>query len=107
MTLTFIETPIYTKRILELVGDKENRALQNFLLEQPEQGDLISHSAGLRKLRWIGKGHGTRSGIRVIYYLYPPRSACYVIFAYPKNEQDELTEDQTKILKKMITELLQ
>lgn len=107
MKLTFIETPNYTKRILALIGDEQNRALQNALLDEPERGDIIPQSGGLRKLRWKGKGHGKSGGIRVIYYLYPPRSVCYLIFAYPKNEQDTLTSEQLSILHRIVTELLQ
>ena len=107
MKLTFIETPNYTKRILALIGDEQNRALQNALLDEPERGDIIPQSGGLRKLRWKGKGHGKSGGIRVVYYLYPPRSVCYLIFAYPKNEQDTLTSEQLSILHRIVTELLQ
>ena len=61
--MEFIETPIFTKAILELLTDEEYRALQLALLFRPENGALIKGSGGLRKLRWKRKGSGKRGGI--------------------------------------------
>jgi hypothetical protein len=36
------------------------------LIEQPEAGDVIRGSGGVRKLRWKAPGRGKRSGYRVI-----------------------------------------
>jgi mRNA-degrading endonuclease RelE of RelBE toxin-antitoxin system len=59
-------------------------------------------SGGLRKLRWAGSGHGKRGGLRVIYYWHVPGSVILLLLAYPKNEQENLTSAQLKILKSII-----
>lgn len=101
MTLQFIESPVYTEQIDDLLSVEDHRQLQLRLLEQPDRGDLIKGSGGLRKLRWAGSGKGKRGGLRVIYYLWRGDTA-FLLFAYPKNEQEDLTPSQAKLLKNLI-----
>jgi len=65
----FIETPIFSRQLYDLLADDEYRALQLALLLRPEQGARIAGSGGLRKLRWRLRGKGKRGGLRIIYYL--------------------------------------
>jgi len=99
--LQFIESPVYSDQIDDLLSAEEQRQLQLHLLEQPSRGDLIKGSGGLRKLRWTGSGRGKRGGIRVIYYLWH-RDTAFLLFAYPKNKQEDLTPAQAKLLKDLI-----
>lgn len=101
MILTFVESPIYSHQIDDLLDHDEHLLLQDALLERPEAGDLIPGSGGLRKLRWSIAGSGKRGGIRVIYYLYH-RDTAYMLFAYRKNQQENLKPDQLKQLKRLI-----
>lgn len=101
MNLTFIESPIYSDQIDDLLTADEHNLLQLALLAQPEAGDLIRGSGGLRKLRWSVAGSGKRGGIRVIYYLHH-RDKAYLLFAYRKNQQEDLNPSQLKLLKQLI-----
>jgi len=67
----FIETPIFTNVIAQLLVREEYRSLQIALMLRPEQGPVIKGGGGLRKIRWAKKGAGKRGGVRVIYYWYP------------------------------------
>jgi mRNA-degrading endonuclease RelE of RelBE toxin-antitoxin system len=100
--LTFIETSIFTRQISELLSDDELSALQWTLIAQPDLGDLIRGSGGLRKTRWAGSGRGKRGGLRVIYYWHVAGRIILLLLAYPKSAQDDLTSDQLKILKSII-----
>lgn len=42
---------------------------------------------------------GKRGGVRVIYYNVTSKGRIYLALIYPKNEQDDLTEAQKKVLK--------
>lgn len=55
-------------------------------------------TAGLRKVRWSIAGHGKRGGIRVIYYWLSSRDQIYMLLAYGKNVQDDLTEEQRRVV---------
>ncbi len=102
MRFVFKETSFFTHQITELLADDELNALQWALMGEPEKGDLIRGSGGLRKLRWAGSGRGKRGGLRVIYYWHVPGSIILLLLAYPKNEQDSLTASQLKFLKSII-----
>lgn len=103
--MIFYETGIFTARIVELLSDESYRQLQNFLAGDPEGGDLIPGTHGLRKIRWKAPGRGKRGGIRVIYYLVTG-SEIFMIYAYAKNEQENLTAEQTRKLRLLVDEHL-
>ncbi len=100
--MKFMETPTFTKIVNQKLIDDEYRLLQTALVLRPEQGALIPGTGGLRKLRWAGKGHGKRGGYRLIYYWDRPSDAIYMLYLYPKNEQEDLTAQQTKILRQLV-----
>jgi hypothetical protein len=100
--MVIIETPIFTRRIQELIPDEEYRLLQIHLVNRPDAGKAIPGSGGLRKLRWSAGGHGKRGGIRVIYYWLLPREAILLLYAYPKSEQDDLTAEQLRQIRKVV-----
>lgn len=100
--MRFVETTVFTKQVIGLLADDEYRALQASLILRPEQGAVIRGSGGLRKVRWGARGAGKRGGIRVIYYWFLPGETFLMLFAYPKNVQDDLTPEQLKVLRQFV-----
>jgi hypothetical protein len=78
--------------------------LQNKLVKDPECGNIIPGSGGLRKVRWSLSGRGKRSGSRIIYYWCLSDEKLLMLFAYAKNERDNLSQKQLKILRKIVEE---
>ena len=103
--MVFYETPIFTEQIVEFLDDDSYRELQTVLIREPELGDLIPRSRGLRKIRWRAAGSGKRGGIRAIYYLVAPEQI-YMLYAYAKNRQETLTQEQTQRLRKLVDQHL-
>jgi hypothetical protein len=64
--MIFIETSIFTKRIIELLSEESYREFQLSLILNPDAGEVIKHSGGLRKVRWNGSGRGKRGGILIV-----------------------------------------
>jgi mRNA-degrading endonuclease RelE of RelBE toxin-antitoxin system len=104
--MLIIETPVFTKRVLDALTDDEYRELQQFIAEHPEAGSIIPGSHGLRKLRWTMSGKGKRGGTRIIYYWLRPRDTILMLFVFRKNEQSDLSVDQLKILKAIVAKEL-
>ncbi|MFW7800968.1 type II toxin-antitoxin system RelE/ParE family toxin, partial [Klebsiella pneumoniae] len=71
------------------------------LINDPEAGDTISGTGGFRKIRWSRPGMGKRGGVRVIYYNVTKKGRIYLALIYPKNEQDELNQEQKKMLRQV------
>lgn len=100
------ETHIFTKIIQELMPDDLYQEFQETLIKNPEAGDIIKGAGGLRKIRWNLLGKGKRGGMRVIYYWFNSDDEILMIYAYPKNKQENLTNEQLKLLKKIVEEEL-
>ncbi len=104
--MLFIETPIFTKLVIDLISDDEYRKLQLALVLRPEAGKLISGSGGLRKIRWKSGGSGKRGGLRVIYFWDVPMDIIYMLLIYKKSKQEDLTPNQLKTLRNLVKEFL-
>jgi len=100
--LTFIETKLFTRLVEKYFTDDEYAELQNSIVANPEAGDLIRGSGGVRKLRWGLAGRGKRGGVRVIYYLRLEQGQVWMLTLYAKNEADSIPG---VVLKKIKEEL--
>ena len=95
----FIETPAFTSKLPELLSDDDFRLLQQALASKPDLGPKIPGTRGIRKLRWPARGKGKRGGARVIYYWFNARDRILLLYLYSKNERDDLTAAQLRILR--------
>jgi hypothetical protein len=102
--MRFVETPVFTSSVTRWLDDESYRQLQLALMLRPEQGPVIPGAGGLRKVRWARAGGGKRGGLRIIYYWAPRDAAFYMLFAYAKNDQGDLTPAQTKALGRLVRE---
>ncbi len=100
--MIFIESALFTKYLRDYLEDNEYRELQNFLIDQPDSGDLIQGTGGLRKLRWNLHNKGKRGGIRIIYYWRVAEDQIYFFTLYAKNEIEDLSDDDKKKLRQML-----
>ncbi|MBE0619911.1 MAG: type II toxin-antitoxin system RelE/ParE family toxin [Burkholderiales bacterium] len=87
---TFIESKLFTRLADELLPDAGLAALQQSLIENPESGDVVPGSGGVRKMRWGMPGRGKRGGLRVIYYLRTKQGEIWLLTLYPKNVADNI-----------------
>ena len=103
MTREFIETRVFEKRWKELnLTDEDLRQLQNYIMKNPEAGDIIKESGGAVKLRWALPGKGKRGGIRVIYIDFIRLEQLYFLTCYPKSEKTDLSPGEKAIIKQVI-----
>ena len=99
--MIFIETPIFTEDVKELLLDEEYAEFQQYLADNPLAGDVIQQTGGLRKVRWSSQGKGKRGGVRVIYYYVTLASQIRLLLIYKKGIQDDLSADQKKMLRQL------
>lgn len=108
MTRTFIEIPLFTKRWKECgLGDEELRKLQVMLLKNPESRPVIEGTGGIRKVRFPIENRGKSGGIRVCYTDFAEYEVTYLITAFEKKEQENLTDEERNVLKKLVKTLKQ
>ena len=101
--MIFVETKVFTRRILDAMSDDEYASLQSHLADHPDAGAMIPGSGGVRKIRWVGSGHGKRGGARLIYY-WNFCDKILMLYVYLKNERENLTEEQKQLMKQIAKE---
>ena len=67
--LSFIETPLFTPLVYDYLSDEEYAALQAHLAQDPESGEVVPGSGGVRKLRWGVAPNGHLK----LPHLWPPK----------------------------------
>jgi hypothetical protein len=107
MTVVFIETPEFVRKIDKLATHNEFFRLQNELLDNPFKGKIVKGAGGARKTRMSIRGHGKSGGARIIYYFVDIRREIWFLDAYSKNEKTDLTEKEKKAISKFIKEKIQ
>ena len=100
--LTFVESKLFTSLVHKYLPDDEYAALQQALTDNPEAGDMMRGSGGVRKMRWGTAGRGKRGGIRVIYYLRPRQGEIWMLTLYAKNEAESIPGHILKKIKEEI-----
>ncbi len=103
--MVFIETPIFSKQVIEVLTDEQYGLLQASLVAKPNAGDLIKGSGGLRKFRWALPGRGKSGGVRIVYFWRVSESQIIMLTMYAKNAQANLTPAQLKQLAKLVETL--
>ena len=104
MKALFVELPAFSRFRGDYQDDEGFRALQNGLMENPEAGDVIEGTGGLRKLRHADprRGKGKRGGLRVIYFWWEAGRQLWLYTLYDKDEMEDLSARDKKALKDML-----
>lgn len=102
---TVVETAAYLSKASRLLSAGERAATVDVVARDPEAGDLIRGTGGLRKVRVGLEGRGKRGGGRVIYWYHSDRFPVVLLWMFAKNEASDLTPEQRRQLARQ-TELL-
>lgn len=81
---TFIESSVFERIRSAYLDDDEYSELQQFLMQNPESGELVPGSGGVRKVRWKSAGRGKRGGLRIIYYVRYTPAEFWMLTVYAK-----------------------
>ena len=105
-----LETRLFSK---EIQGFIQKRSLLNSDYEEfkdelgknPEMGDLVKGTGGVRKTRLKSASRGKSGGFRVCYYFLVSRDFIYLLWIFPKNDQENLAAEEKGILKEIVAQL--
>jgi hypothetical protein len=100
----FVELPAFERHRADYLDDAAFGDLQLALMRNPEAGEVIEGTGGLRKMRFADqrRGKGKRGGLRVIYYWWSTGRQFWLYTLYDKDEMADLTAQQRKALKAML-----
>lgn len=100
---TVVQTPVFIDWQQRVWSDAECTAFVSWIAANPQAGDVIRGSGGLRKVRFGRTGMGKRGGVRVIYFLEQDGSV-WLLIVYAKAKFDNLSVDFLKRLKEALYE---
>ena len=100
---TVAEMASYIKSANAVWDEETQVEFKNYISLNPEAGDIIPGTGGIRKIRWQSSGHGKRGGSRVIYYVYNEDYPIYLLYVYPKNVQVNLSEKEKKLFANVVS----
>lgn len=105
--ITVVETFAFLCQAQSIWTDDERSALVDYMARNPESGNVIPGTGGIRKVRWGRAGSGKRGGARVVYFYYHSDAPLYLLLAYAKAGSEDMTAQQKKAVVTVVGALKQ
>ena len=105
--ITVVELPLFQRLARGVWDDAERDAFVDFIARNPESGDVIPETGGVRKVRWQRQGMGKRGGARVVYFYHDPQMPIFLLLVYAKAQRENMTADEKKQVRALGTALKQ
>jgi hypothetical protein len=99
--VSVVETETFMRQVDGLLSTSSREELIGFLAFNPEAGDVIPGTGGIRKVRWAVAGKGKRGGLRVIYYFHSELMPLFLLMAYAKSKKTDLRRAEQTALQKI------
>ena len=104
--MAVIETGEFLRHAKPLMSDSDRADLVAFVGANPEAGEIIPETGGVRKIRWALEGMGKRGGARVIYYYHNEHLPVFLLSAYAKNRKANLSKAERNAMKRLVPVLV-
>jgi hypothetical protein len=99
--VSVVETETFMRQIDAVLSTASREELIGFLAFNPEAGDVVPGTGGVRKVRWAVPGKGKRGGLRVIYYFHNELMPLFLLMAYAKSKKTDLSGAEQTALQKI------
>ncbi len=96
--VTVVEMPQFLRQAEDVWTADERAEFVDFIARNPDAGDVIRETGGVRKIRWRRKGSGKRGGVRVIYFYHNAGAPIFLLMIYAKAVRAEVSPDAKKAL---------
>ena len=95
----FVESKVFSKQVRELSAEVLAN-IQADLVQNPERGDVVKGTHGVRKARVAdpGSSRGKSGSYRYLYLYLEHAGRIHLLYLFSKGEQANLSVDQTRII---------
>ena len=104
--ITVAELESFIKSSNKIMKEDEIKEFIDHISLNPKTGDVIPDTGGIRKVRWKIKNKGKRGGARIIYFYYNENVPLFLLYAYAKNEETDLSSTKKKVMKNLVNEII-
>jgi hypothetical protein len=105
--ISVVELPLFLRQAASVWSETERSAFVDFIARNPEVGDLIPDTGGVRKVRWGRQGSGKRGGARVVYFYHDRQMPVFLLLVYAKAQREDMTADEKRQVRGLATSLRQ
>lgn len=99
---TVVETLLFQKQWPLYWSEEERGEFAAHIAENPDAGDVVPGSGGIRKVRWRRAGSGKSGGVRVIYFTRIVEEEIVLLTLYAKSTTDNLTGAKLKEIRRVL-----
>jgi hypothetical protein len=102
LVFTVIETPTFVRLACDCWNDEDRTSFISFIAGDPEAGDVVPGSGGVRKVQWGSAGRGKRGGVRVIYFNRLANGEIWLLLIYGKSVRENIPAHVLRQIKEEI-----
>ncbi len=99
---TVVETPLFQRLADDYWTEEERSSFVSFIAANPETGEVVPGSGGVRKVRWGMAGRGKRGGVRVIYFNRLSAGEVWLLVLYAKSAAENIPAHVLRQIKEEI-----
>ena len=99
---TVVETPPYLAQAKGVLTAEDRIAVIDMIASDPECGDVIVGSGGVRKVRYAVGNKGKSGGARIIYAYHNEDHPVFLLAVFAKNERATLSKTEVNALAKVV-----
>ena len=103
--ITVAETALFVRQASAVWSEEERETFVGYIAANPDAGDVIPDTGGVRKVRWARTGTGKSGGVRVIYFYHDAGRPLYLLLVYAKGRQESMTPDEKKQVRRLAADL--
>ncbi len=108
MDRIFVYSPLIEEVLAEFANrDELAKQIEDEILKNPEAGDIVQGTGGIRKMRLAdpGRSKGKRGGLRVFFLDLPDKERTHLIYLLRKGEADDISPDEKQTLKELVARI--
>ncbi|MEO6093366.1 MAG: type II toxin-antitoxin system RelE/ParE family toxin [Novosphingobium sp.] len=103
---TVIETEAYLRAAKDAgMAEAEREAAVELVATNPEGGDVLQGTGGVRKTRLAGRGKGKSGGYRIVWYFGGDDIPVFLLTVFGKGEKANLSQGERNALRSLTATL--